>query len=77
MSKITDFQIFLASQMGYASPGQTTAGIHLRTYARAFIFEDADAADKKRVAFVSSDMGMVGRLIKGRVLQDLEALFPG
>ena len=63
--------------MGYAYVQQTTAGIHLRTYARAFIFEDADAADKKRVAFVSSDMGMLGHLIKGRVLQDLQALFPG
>ena len=115
--------------MGYAYVRQTTAGIHLRTYARAFIFEeghihttsvifcgfvdplppltatvmqligtiiyiwgplslqssylhapcqDADeAAEKKRVAFVSADMGMLGHLIKGRVLQDLQALFPG
>ena len=40
--------------------------------------QDVDeAAEKKRVAFVSADMGMLGHLIKGRVLQDLQALFPG
>ena len=60
-------------------PGQVTH--HIFSFFRCHMYmlpQDADeAAEKNRVAFVSADMGMLGHLIKGRVLQDLQALFPG
>ena len=50
--------------MGYAKPGQTTAGIHTRLYSRAYIFED-DAGN--RAVFASIDMGMMGTVVKQAV----------
>jgi hypothetical protein len=64
-------------QMGYANMMQTTAGIHVRTYSRAFVFEETEVTPAKRVAFVSVDVGMLGHLLKINVLKDLEELFPG
>lgn len=50
--------------MGYAKPGQNTAGIHLRQHARAFVFDDGV---HDRGVFVSVDIGMMGDLVKERV----------
>jgi len=58
--------------MGYAQPGQTTAGIHLRLRARAFIFVDRNGT---RVAFVNSDTCMVFNGVKQVVMQKLQALY--
>ena len=60
--------------MGYADLRQTTAGIHTRTYARAFIFEDADIESPKRNVFVSIDIGMLGFMIKDSVIEALDAI---
>ena len=60
--------------MGYAMPGQTTKGIHLRVYARAYIF--APTADStNRVVFVNCEMGMMSQLVKLDVLKKLEASY--
>ena len=47
-------------QMGYAKPGQNTAGIHFRLYSRAFIVDDG----KKRIAIVTCDLAMVSQIVK-------------
>lgn len=39
--------------MGYANPGQTSHGIHLRQFSRAFIF--ASSQTSSRSVFVSLD----------------------
>ena len=52
-------------QMGYAKQGQNTAGIHIRQYARAYVFEDTQGY---RNAFVSVDAGMMGQLVKMKVI---------
>ncbi|ETN60612.1 ceramidase [Anopheles darlingi] len=63
--------------MGYGEFSQRGQGIHLRQYARAFIFaeEDDGSADNdrpddegKRVVFVSADAGMMGHAVKREVL---------
>ena len=41
-------------QMGYAKEGQTTRGIHMRLYSRAFVFDDG----WKRSVFVSVERNM-------------------
>jgi len=61
--------------MGYAKQGQNTKGIHMRLYSRAFIVED-EGSDS-RVVFVSTDTAMLGQLVKPRVVENLEKLFPG
>ena len=61
--------------MGYAKQGQTTKGIHMRLYARAFIIEDADSGT--RIVFVSTDEAMMGQLVKLGVIKELEKMFPG
>lgn len=50
------------TQMGYANPAQTSKGIHLRQYSRAFII--ADSANKNRIVFVSSDSCMQSQGLK-------------
>ena len=50
--------------MGYAKQGQNTAGIHIRQYSRAYIFEDNQGY---RNVFVSVDAGMMGQLVKMKV----------
>lgn len=46
--------------MGYANPQQTAAGIHTRLYSRAFIVDDG----KRRVVFVTADIGMVSQRLR-------------
>lgn len=46
--------------MGYAAPGQVTAGIHMRQFARTFIIDD----NTKRVVFVNVDCAMIDQLVK-------------
>ncbi len=46
--------------MGYAKDGQTTKGIHMRLFSRAFIFDDG----WKRHVYVSADCGMIDQLLK-------------
>jgi neutral ceramidase len=58
--------------MGYALPGQRGTGIHLRTFARAFVVSDGD----KKVAIVNMDCGMGSDLIKHQVIDALTAKFP-
>ena len=48
--------------MGYANPAQTSAGIHLRSFSRAFIFVDAEK--KNRVVYVNLDACMLSEVIK-------------
>ena len=65
------------NMMGYVRVNQTTAGIHTRTFSRAFIFQEQGASDPERVVFVSIDICMAGQLLKMKVLEDLETLYPG
>ena len=46
--------------MGYAAPGQVTAGIHMRQFARTFIIDD----NINRVVFVNVDCAMIDQLVK-------------
>lgn len=48
------------SQMGYAKPGQDTAGIHFRLYTRAFVIADQST----RVCIVSTDLAMISQAVK-------------
>lgn len=48
--------------MGYANPAQTSKGIHLRQYSRAFII--TDSANKSRIVFVSTDSCMQSQGLK-------------
>ena len=50
-------------QMGYAHPGQKTAGIHTRQYSRTYIIDDG----KTRVVFVNVDWAMIDQIIKSEV----------
>ncbi|XP_055525447.1 neutral ceramidase [Wyeomyia smithii] len=54
--------------MGYAQLSQRGAGIHLRQFSRAFIFEESG----KRAVFVSVDAGMMGHAVKRDVLAVLQ-----
>jgi neutral ceramidase len=52
--------------MGYANPGQTSKGIHLRQYSRAFIISDIQ--NKGRIVFVSTDSCMQSQGLKLEVI---------
>ncbi|XP_075884230.1 neutral ceramidase isoform X2 [Nelusetta ayraudi] len=54
--------------MGYATSGQTAAGIHTRLYSRAFIIDDS----KQRVVFVTVDVGMISQRLRLEVMQALK-----
>ncbi|XP_058058756.1 neutral ceramidase-like [Anopheles bellator] len=55
--------------MGYGEFSQRGQGIHLRQFARAFVFEEEDRADgQRRVVFVSADAAMMGHAVKREVL---------
>lgn len=54
--------------MGYANPDQVAAGIHTRLYSRAFIVDDG----RKRVVFVTADVGMISQRLRLEVLQALQ-----
>ncbi|KAM6964436.1 neutral ceramidase isoform 1-T2 [Tautogolabrus adspersus] len=54
--------------MGYANPQQNAAGIHTRLFSRAFIIDDG----RKRVVFVTADVGMISQRLRLEVLQALQ-----
>lgn len=56
--------------MGYAVPSQIGHGIHLRLRARSFVIADDDG---KRVAFVSTDVGMGSDIVKNAVIEALNS----
>jgi neutral ceramidase len=55
--------------MGYGEFGQQTAGLHLRLFARAFIF--ASPSTGKRVAWVSAELGQLFSSVKQGVINKL------
>ncbi|XP_050294251.1 neutral ceramidase [Anthonomus grandis grandis] len=57
--------------MGYAKLDQQGCGIHLRQFARAFIFDDGNT----RVVFVSADACMVSYGLKNAVINKLQAAY--
>ncbi|CAG9858927.1 unnamed protein product [Phyllotreta striolata] len=57
--------------MGYAKASQKGCGIHLRQFARAFIFDDGT----KRVAFVSIDSCMMNNPLRQAVLKKLKSKY--
>uniref|UniRef100_A0A4W6E9G9 Neutral ceramidase n=1 Tax=Lates calcarifer TaxID=8187 RepID=A0A4W6E9G9_LATCA len=57
--------------MGYANPQQTAAGIHTRLYSRAFIIDDG----KRRVVFVTADVGMISQRLRLEVLKALQVKY--
>ncbi|XP_059485796.1 neutral ceramidase [Neocloeon triangulifer] len=54
--------------MGYARLEQKGAGIHLRQFSRAFIFDDGES----RVVFISVDVAMISYGIRKEVLERLQ-----
>ncbi|MFD9961516.1 neutral/alkaline ceramidase [Amycolatopsis sp. NPDC058986] len=57
--------------MGYSMPQQQTAGIHLRTRARAFVI----AGGPRRIAFVTAELGALFQSVHQGVLRKLAAKF--
>uniref|UniRef100_A0A3Q4B427 Neutral ceramidase n=1 Tax=Mola mola TaxID=94237 RepID=A0A3Q4B427_MOLML len=57
--------------MGYANTEQTAAGIHTRLYSRAFIVDDG----RRRVVFVTADVGMISQRLRLEVLQALKVKY--
>ncbi|WP_026361500.1 neutral/alkaline ceramidase [Amycolatopsis nigrescens] len=57
--------------MGYSMPQQQTAGIHLRTRARAFIVADAN----RRIVFVTAELGALFQSVHQGVLRKLKAAY--
>ncbi|XP_077958816.1 neutral ceramidase isoform X2 [Gasterosteus aculeatus] len=57
--------------MGYANPEQTAAGIHTRLYSRAFIIDDG----RRRVVFVTADVGMISQRLRLEVLRALQVKY--
>ena len=53
--------------MGYAKPGQDTAGIHFRLYSRAFVIADQNG---KRICIVNCDLAMISQIVKLEVSRD-------
>ncbi|PAA83889.1 hypothetical protein BOX15_Mlig016966g2 [Macrostomum lignano] len=56
--------------MGYAEASQKTAGIHMRLFARAFAFRDAEG---RSAAFVNVDAGMISPMMKLKVIEILKS----
>ncbi|KAF6172538.1 hypothetical protein GIB67_007051 [Kingdonia uniflora] len=61
------------NMMGYASMDQSTAGIHFRLRARAFVV--AESAQGARFAFVNLDAGMGSQLVMIKVLERLKSRY--
>ncbi|MGW1679518.1 neutral/alkaline ceramidase [Saccharopolyspora sp. NPDC002376] len=57
--------------MGYSMPQQQTAGIHLRTLARAFVVAGGD----KRIAFVTAELGALFQSVHQGVLRKLRETY--
>ncbi|XP_070539275.1 neutral ceramidase-like [Ptychodera flava] len=64
------------NMMGYASPSQTTRGIHFRLFSRAYIVADHDD-DSKRFVFVNADIAMGAQIVKLEVIKRLDIVHPG
>ncbi|KAJ8022964.1 Neutral ceramidase [Holothuria leucospilota] len=62
------------NMMGYANPAQTTRGIHMRQFSRAFIFCDIDDHSDCQV-FVVADIGMTDSGITLGVLERLKTVY--
>ncbi|KAH3872488.1 hypothetical protein DPMN_035704 [Dreissena polymorpha] len=60
------------NMMGYANPSQTTKGIHLRQFSRAFIFEDKN---KNTVLFVNLDACMFSQGVKLEIIRRLKSVY--
>jgi len=63
------------NMMGYAKQSQTAAGIHIRQYARSFIFAENGDNNGTRVLFINIDACMTGQLVTVNVLNKLSALY--
>ncbi len=61
--------------MGYSTPDQKTAGIHMRLRSRAYAFHDLGSG--KRAVFVSADLAMIFQAVKQKVVEKLEQRFNG
>ena len=61
--------------MGYADENQQTAGLHMRLYARAFVFASPNTG--KRVVWVSAEVAMLFSSVKQGVLKKLAARYGG
>jgi neutral ceramidase len=59
--------------MGYSMPQQQTAGIHLRTLARAFVVDDG----ANRVVFVTAELGALFQSVHQAVLRRLAETYGG
>lgn len=57
--------------MGYSMPQQQTAGIHLRTLARAFVIADAGT----RLVFVTAELGALFQSVHQEVLRRLKTSY--
>lgn len=60
--------------MGMANPSQINQGLSQRLRSRTFVAFDSET--KKRFAFVSLDSGMVGIVLKNRVIEELKKRLP-
>lgn len=61
--------------MGYANIKQTTGGIHLRQYSRAFVI--IDQIKSSRIIYVNVDICMISQLITLEVVKVLKQKYPG
>ncbi|WCJ44326.1 Neutral ceramidase [Euphorbia peplus] len=61
------------NMMGYANMDQSTAGVHFRLRARAFIVADGEKG--ARFAFVNLDAGMASQLVTIKVLDKLRSRY--
>ncbi|XP_077987550.1 putative neutral ceramidase C [Glandiceps talaboti] len=64
------------NMMGYANPSQITEGIHLRLYSRAYIVADYND-ESQRFVFINADIGMGSQIVRLKLIERLEALYPG
>lgn len=67
-----DYLFIIKFKMGYAKPGQETAGIHFRLYSRATIIQDNKGS---RICYVSADVAMISQVVKLQVRSFLCNIF--
>src|SRR6188508_3806948 len=63
-------EIWGAGMLGYAVPDQISAGLHLRQYARAFVFEDATSG--VRIVHVTLDVGLMFQSVLEEVVRRIQ-----
>ncbi|CAL1538863.1 unnamed protein product [Lymnaea stagnalis] len=61
------------NMMGYANPGQTSHGIHIRQFSRAFIF--ATSPSSTRTVFISIDACWSPGAVKQQVVKELKSVY--